>query len=243
MDHVRWTNEPRLRAPVLICAFAGWNDAAEASTLVFRHLAESWGARPFASIDAEEFFDFSEVRPQVRLSGGVTREVLWPHTEILAAPVPGSANDAVMIVGIEPQLRWRAYTEQVVAIAERLGIELVVTLGALLADVPHTREVAIIGTAADPDLIDRFGLQRSRYEGPTGIIGVLHDACARAGLRTVSLWAAVPGYAQQHTSPKAALALVDRAASILSVSVPDTQMRSAWRGLAGNGITPRRMTS
>ena len=225
MDHVRWTNEPQLRSPVLICAFAGWNDAGEASTLAVRHLAETWGARQFGAIDAEEFFDFSTIRPQVRLANGRTREVLWPHTELLAASIPGAAHDAVIIVGIEPQLRWRTYTEQVIAVAERLDVELVVTLGALLADVPHTREVAIIGTAADQELIEQFGLQRSRYEGPTGIIGVLHDACTKAAQRTVSLWAAVPGYAQQHASPKAALALVERAASILRVQVPVGSLR------------------
>jgi proteasome assembly chaperone (PAC2) family protein len=209
----------------MLAAFAGWNDAGEAATAAVRHLSEVWSARPFGHIDAEEFFDFSTVRPQVKLTGGFQREILWPHTELLAAAVPGSRHDVVLLAGIEPQLKWRTYNEQVLAVARKLGVELVVTLGALLADVPHTRDVAIIGTAADQGLIDLHDLQHSRYEGPTGIVGTLQDACLRAGLPALSLWAAVPGYAQQHASPKAALALVERVATIVDTEIPVGALR------------------
>jgi predicted ATP-grasp superfamily ATP-dependent carboligase len=195
--------------------------------MAVRHLAETCDARPFASIDAEEYFDFSQVRPQVRLADDATREIVWPHSEFLAAPLIGARHDVILLLGIEPQLRWRTYTRQVTEMAQRLGVELVISLGALLADVPHTRDVVIMGTAADQQLIDRFELSRSRYEGPTGIVGVLHDACATAGFRSLSLWAGVPGYAQQHRSPKAALALVERATSIVEVTVPVGALRSA----------------
>jgi predicted ATP-grasp superfamily ATP-dependent carboligase len=227
MEHVRWTSEPRLRDPVLVCGFAGWNDAGEAATMAIRHLAATCDARPFASIDAEEYFDFSQVRPHVRLADGVTREIVWPHGELLAAPLAGARRDLVLLLGIEPQLRWRTYARQVTEVAQRLGAQLVITLGALLADVPHSRDVAIMGTAADPDLIEKFDLTRSRYEGPTGIVGVLHDAFATAGFRSLSLWAGVPTYTQQHPSPKAALALVERAASILEVTLPVGALRAS----------------
>jgi predicted ATP-grasp superfamily ATP-dependent carboligase len=227
MEHVRWTSEPRLRAPVLICGFAGWNDAGDAATAAVRHLAETCDARPFATIDAEEYFDFSQVRPQIRLTDGETRQIVWPHPEFLAAPLIGARHDLVLLLGVEPQLRWRSYSRQVTEVAERLGVKLIISLGALLADVPHTRAVTIMGSAVDQDLVNQFDLTRSRYEGPTGIVGALHDACATAGFRSLSLWAGVPGYAHQHHSPKAALALVERVTSILDVTVPVGALRNA----------------
>jgi proteasome assembly chaperone (PAC2) family protein len=219
MDHVRWEDRPKLRRPVLVAAFEGWNDAADAASTAARYLKERWGARPFATIDPEEFFDFSSTRPQVRLTSGLQREILWPLTELSAAALPDTGRDVVVLVGSEPQLRWRTFAAQVVDVATELGAELVVTLGALLADVAHTRPVRVTGTAADPDLVARLGLERSTYEGPTGIVGVLHDAFRTASLQSASLWAAVPHYVAATPSPKATLALVRRTASLLSTPV------------------------
>jgi proteasome assembly chaperone (PAC2) family protein len=219
MDHVHWDDRPRLRQPVLVAAFEGWNDAADAASTAARYLKERWGARPFANIDPEEFFDFSSTRPQVRLTSGLQREILWPRTELSAAALPDTARDVVVLVGSEPQLRWRTFAAQVVGVANELGAELVVTLGALLADVAHTRPVRVTGTAADAELVARLGLERSTYEGPTGIVGVLHDAFRTAQLQSASLWAAVPHYVAATPSPKATLALVRRTASLLSTPV------------------------
>ncbi|HEX2192199.1 MAG TPA: PAC2 family protein [Acidimicrobiales bacterium] len=219
MDHVQWEEHPKLRRPVLLAAFEGWNDAADAASTAARYLKERWGARSFATIDPEEFFDFSSTRPHVRLTGGLQREIVWPRTELSAAALPDTGRDVVVLLGSEPQLRWRTFSAQVVAVANELGAELVVTLGALLADVAHTRPVRVTGTAADPDLVARLGLERSAYEGPTGIVGVLHDAFRTARLQSASLWAAVPHYVAATPSPKATLALVRRAASLLSTPV------------------------
>jgi proteasome assembly chaperone (PAC2) family protein len=219
MDHVHWDDRPKLRRPVLVAAFEGWNDAADAASTAARYLKERWGARPFATIDPEEFFDFSSTRPQVRLTAGLQREIVWPLTELSAAALPDTGRDVVVLVGSEPQLRWRTFATQVVGVATDIGAELVVTLGALLADVAHTRPVRVTGTAADPELVARLGLERSTYEGPTGIVGVLHDAFRTANLQSASLWAAVPHYVAATPSPKATLALVRRTASLLSTPV------------------------
>ncbi|HWC12259.1 MAG TPA: PAC2 family protein [Acidimicrobiales bacterium] len=219
MDHVRWDDHPKLRRPVLLAAFEGWNDAADAASTAARYLKERWGARPFATIDPEEFYDFSSTRPQVRLTAGLQREVHWPRTELSAAALPDTGRDVVVLLGSEPQLRWRTFCAEVVRLASELGAELVVTLGALLADVAHTRPVRVTGTAADPELVARLGLERSTYEGPTGIVGVLHDAFRAAHLQSASLWAAVPHYVAATPSPKATLALVRRAAALLSTPV------------------------
>lgn len=213
MEHVEWSSRPALRAPVLVAGFTGWNDAGDAASGALHHLADGWSAECFAEIDPEEFVDFQSTRPQVRLVDGTTREIVWPATELLSAATPG--GDVVLVIGPEPQLRWRTYCREMVEVAEELGVSMVVTLGALLADVPHRRPVSIIGTASDPGLVARFDLQRSRYEGPTGIVGCLHDACSRAGVPSLSLWATVPAYAPGTTSPKAALALVQRAAHLV----------------------------
>lgn len=203
----------------MVCAFAGWNDAGEAATEAMRFLIETWNARQFATIDPEEFCDFSSVRPQVQLVNGVTRRIVWPTVDIYAATVPGSAHDAVLVYGVEPQLRWRTFAQQIMGVANRLGVENVVTLGALLADVPHTRPVSVMGTATDAGVIERFGLQRSQYEGPTGILGVINDAATTNEMPAVSLWAAVPTYAHATRSPKAALALVERSARLLGTVI------------------------
>jgi proteasome assembly chaperone (PAC2) family protein len=227
MDHVRWQDRPQLRRPVLLAAFEGWNDAADAASTAARYLRDQWSARRFAAIDPEEFHDFTSTRPQVRLVDGMTRRIDWPETEFFAAPLPGASRDVVVVLGHEPQLKWRTYSEQVVAVAKALKVELVVILGALLADVAHTRPVRVTGTAADADLVRRLGLGRSTYEGPTGIVGVLHDAFSRAHLPSASLWAAVPHYVAATSSPKAALALVHRAADLLSTTVPAADLQAA----------------
>lgn len=211
----------------MVAAFEGWNDAADASSTAVRYLRDQWSAVPFASIDPEEFYDFTSTRPEVHLTEGITREIVWPTTELSSAPLPGTARDVVVMLGHEPQLKWRTFSEQVVGIATGLGVEMVVVLGALLADVAHTRPVRVTGTAADAELVERLGLHRSRYEGPTGIVGVLHDAFARAKLPSASLWAAVPHYVASTPSPKAALALVERAGAILSTAVMTEELSAA----------------
>jgi proteasome assembly chaperone (PAC2) family protein len=218
MEHVRWVAEPALRNPTIIAAFTGWNDAGDAASNAVRHLIEGWGAQVLAEIDPEEFTDFATVRPHVRLANGFSRTIVWPTVGLWSASLPG--GDVIIVLGPEPALRWRLFTDQIVGVAQRFESRLVLTLGALLADVAHTKPVHLIGTATDQDLIDRFDLQRSRYEGPTGIVGILHDACARADLQSASLWAAVPAYASQVPSPKASLALVSRACEMLGTPPP-----------------------
>ena len=218
MDHVRWLGQPTLRTPTVIAAFTGWNDAGDAASNAVRHLVERWGAQALAEIDPEEFTDFATVRPHVRLVDGFTRSIVWPTVGVWSASTPG--GDVILVLGPEPALRWRLFTDQLVGIARHHHAGLVLTLGALLADVPHSRPVQLIGTATDHDLISRFDLQRSRYEGPTGIVGVLHDACTTAGIDSASLWAAVPAYASQVPSPKASLALITRACGIIGTPTP-----------------------
>jgi predicted ATP-grasp superfamily ATP-dependent carboligase len=204
---------------VLVAAFRGWNDGAQGASLATSYLAQSWQARRFADIDPEEFFDFQAVRPHVALEGGLTRKISWPETVFYHAALPGIERDAVLCLGIEPNLRWRGFSGEIVELAQTLGVELVVTLGALLADVPHTRPAPVTGSASDPKLVEELGLARSRYEGPTGIVGILHDACHRAELPSASLWAAVPHYASLAASPKAALALCTRLGGLLGLTL------------------------
>jgi len=227
VEHVRLENVPALRRPVLVAAFEGWNDAADAASSAVRYLRDRWSARPFADIDPEEFYDFSSTRPHVRLVDGVTRHIDWPSNELSAAELPGTSRDVVVLLGTEPQLRWRTFASEVVGLAGRLNVELVVILGALLADVPHTRPVRVTGTAADNELVRRLELAHSSYEGPTGIVGVLHDAFRQADLPSASLWAAVPHYVAATPSPKASLALVKRTARLLSTSVTTDDLESA----------------
>ena len=200
---------------MLVAAFRGWNDGAQGASLAASFLAQAWKARRFADIDPEEFFDFQATRPHVALDEGLTRRIDWPETAFYHASIPGLERDAVLALGIEPNLRWRTFSEEVVELAQDLEVELVVTLGALLADVPHTRPAPVTGSASDPKLVEELGLASSRYEGPTGIVGVVHDACRRAELPSASLWAAVPHYASLAASPKAALALCLRLADLL----------------------------
>jgi len=212
-----------LRRPVLIAAFEGWNDAGDGASAAAAYLARRWHAERFAAIDPEEFYDFTATRPEVRIEDSA-RAIDWPENVFSSAPLGATGRDVVFLRGVEPQLRWRTFTSLVVEVATAVGVELVVTLGALLAEVPHTRPVRVTGTAADQRLVDRLGLRPSRYEGPTGILGVLQDALHRAGVPSASLWATVPAYVGQTPSPKATLALVSHLAELFDVSVPTVDL-------------------
>lgn len=221
MDHVRWlVDDVSLTNPVVVAAFTGWNDAGDAASTALRTMIETSGATALAEIDPEPFTDFATTRPHVALDEQRNRSIIWPTVGVWGASLPGT--DVVLVMGPEPALRWRTFCEQIVGIAQRVGAPTGFTLGALLADVPHTRRTQIIGTGTDTSLIERFDLQRSRYEGPTGIVGVLHDALSRSGLPTASLWAAVPGYASQLPSPRAAFALLDRLCAMMGTPAPVT---------------------
>jgi proteasome assembly chaperone (PAC2) family protein len=208
VDHVEWSERPELRRPALVVALKGWNDAGEAATAALDFLVESFEAGEFARIDPEEFYDFTAVRPTVRLEGGRTRVIEWPDNTFYAARVSGADHDLILFEGVEPSLKWGRFTQILLDVARELGAERVITLGALLADVPHSRPVPMTGIASDQDLVEKLGFERSTYEGPTGIVGVIHHACAEAGIHSVSLWASVPHYVAAAPNPKAALALI-----------------------------------
>ncbi len=218
MEHVVWHEEVTLHTPVLIAAFAGWNDAGDAATTAAKYLIEVSDARLIATVDPEEFFEFQTTRPHVRLSSDHSRELVWPTVDVYAAD--SIASDLIIVLGVEPQLRWRTFTEQITNIALEQGVSLALTMGALLADVSYRHRVQVLGTATDQHLIDRFELERSRYQGPTGIIGVLNDALGRKGIPSASLWAACPTYAAHIPSPKAAAALVQRTSDITGITIP-----------------------
>jgi proteasome assembly chaperone (PAC2) family protein len=213
------SERPTLRRPILVAAFKGWNDGGQGASTAAGHLVRAWGATRFAEIDPEGFLDFQAVRPHVFLEEGTTRRIEWPENAFYHAAIPGLDRDAIILVGVEPSYRWRTFTELITGLASEHGVELVVTLGALLADVPHTRPAPVTGAASDPALVEELGLQLSRYEGPTGIVGVLHDACQGRGIRSVSLWAAVPHYVSLAPSPRAARALCERLGSLLDVEL------------------------
>jgi len=204
-----------LREPVLVAAFRGWNDAGDAASFAAMHLSRTWSATKVASLDPEEFYDFQAVRPQVELVDGITRNITWPSNELWAAQLADAPNDALVLVGTEPNVRWRTFSRLIVDVAMEYDVKLVITMGALLADVPHSRPVHVTGTAVDKELVERLDLERSRYEGPTGIVGVLHDAFTAAGVDSASLWAAVPHYLAVTPNPKAALALVHKATQLV----------------------------
>src|SRR6188472_23423 len=225
MDALAWEAEPpQLRSPVLVCAFAGWNDAAGSATTALTTAAESLDAEVIAQIDPEEFFDFQANRPTITLTEGQSREIEWPGNVLLAATPRGAERDLVLLAGTEPNLRWRTFSEGIADTAELLGVEMVVTLGALIADVAHTLPVPITGLASDEQLVESLGLARSSYEGPTGVVGVLHDSCRRRGIPSASLWAAVPHYVAAVPNPKAALALLRRLEGLVGVAVDATEL-------------------
>ena len=226
-EFVRCPSLPELRSPVLIVALEGWNDAGDAASTTAHHLIDRWNAELFADIDPEEFFDFTAIRPTVEIVDGFERELHWPDTSFYAARLADAPFDAIVMLGVEPQMRWRTFCQQILATAQALGAEMVVTMGALLADVPHTRPVQVLGTAYDEATAHKLGLKPSNYEGPTGIIGVLHAEARDAGFTAASLWAAVPSYVPGATSPKAALALVERLTNMLDVAVYTTDLEIA----------------
>jgi len=228
MQPLIWDRRPDgLRAPAMVCAFQGWNDAGDAASSAVSFLASSLQARRFARIDSEEFYDFQTNRPSVQFNDENEREIVWPTVEVLEASAPRAPRDLVLVQGVEPSLRWRTFTAHIVELAEALGVQVVVSLGALLGDVPHTRPVSMSGHATDPALMERLGMQGSTYEGPTGIVGVLHAACAQAGLPSASLWAGVPHYVAAAANPKAALALLRRVEGLIGVSVDVSELESA----------------
>jgi proteasome assembly chaperone (PAC2) family protein len=218
--------EVELRSPILLAAFRGWNDAGDAASFAATHLGRTLAAEKVASIDPEEFYDFQAVRPEVRLVDGMTREINWPANEFWASR-GHAGHDLLLFVGTEPNLRWRMFSELVVGMARKYGVQLVVTFGALLADVAHSRPVPITGTAADPALVERLGLTRSGYEGPTGIVGVLNDAFGKNGIDSASLWAAVPHYLAVTPNPKAALALIRKATELIGVDAETQELERA----------------
>jgi len=228
-DELRIDHRPELEHPVLVAAFRGWNDGAQAASLAAGYLAKTWGAERFAEIDPENFFDFQATRPHVSLEEGLTRRIDWPETVFYHARPEGLDRDVVLLLGIEPNLRWRTFTELVVGLARDLGTELLITLGALLADVPHTRSAPVTGSATDEELVERLGLSASRYEGPTGIVGVIHDACGKAGIQSASLWAAVPHYVSLTPSPRGALALCERLGAVLGIEIEADELEEAAR--------------
>lgn len=215
LPEIHWDEEPQLRRPIVIAAFEGWNDAGDAATHAARWLRTRWNGRRFATIDPEAFYDFTTARPYVEISAEGERLLHWTDTEISACSVDGT--DAIFVVGVEPHLRWRTFCHQVVGLAEYYDAAMVITLGALLAEVPHTRPVMVYGSSDHADFAS--DLRPSSYEGPTGIVGVLHGACEQAGLPSASLWATVPTYLPGTSSPKAALALIERLTRLLDTTV------------------------
>ena len=209
-----------LTSPVVIAAFEGWNDAADAASGVVDHLMEVWQARVVGAIDPEEFYDFQVNRPIVASDEFGHRRLTWPTTRIAVASPPDMDRDVILIRGIEPNMRWRQFCAELLAACDDLGSQLVVTLGALLADSPHTRPIPVTGSATEPDLVDRLKLEQSTYEGPTGIVGVFQDACVQLDIPAVSYWAAVPHYVAQPPCPKATLALLGQLEDLLDCSIP-----------------------
>jgi len=227
MQPLIWESRPDgLRAPALLCAFTGWNDAGDAASTALQFIASSLGATRFARIDPEEFYDFQATRPMIRLLEGKSREIEWPEVEVYAARVPRAPRDLILLQGPEPSLRWRMFMQQIVDLSEALGVQMVVTLGALQDEVPHTRPVQITGFASDEGLVERLGLQSSNYEGPTGITGAILAACQDSGLPCASLWASVPHYIAAAPNPKAALALVRKLEGLVGVSVDAQELES-----------------
>ncbi|WP_079062884.1 PAC2 family protein [Streptacidiphilus griseoplanus] len=211
---------PELIDPVMVAAFEGWNDAGDAASAAVAHLDQVWGGKVFAALDAEDYYDFQVNRPTVWMDGSV-RRITWPTTRLSVVRVTEPRpRDLVLVRGIEPSMRWRSFCNELLGFAHELGVEMVVVLGALLGDTPHTRPVPVSGVTSDPDLARRLDLEESRYEGPTGIVGVLQEACAHAGVPAATFWAAVPHYVAQPPNPKATLALLNKVEDLLDLRIP-----------------------
>lgn len=230
MEHLRIDETPPLKEPVLIAAFAGWSDAAQAATSAARFLTGAWEANRFAEIDPEEFYDFTDNRPTVRIAEGNLREITWPANECFYYRRDGAANDFIILVGIEPSLRWQKFTDTILEIIRRHNVSLVITLGGLLADVPHTRPVRVTGTTSNPRAAEKLhglAVTNSRYEGPTGIVGILHDALRRNQIDGASIWANVPHYISAAINPKATAAILQRLDSLFDLNLDLRDLRSA----------------
>lgn len=225
MDSLTWEGDlPHLRSPILVCAFRGWNDAAAAASTALASVVNSLDGQLIARIDPEEYFDFQSTRPTITFDEGQTRRIDWPENNVIAAPVPNADRDLVLLDGTEPNLRWRTFSETIATVADALGVEMVITLGALIAEVSHTLPVPITGLASSEVLVEELELERSSYEGPTGIVGVVHDLCRQNGLDSASLWAAVPHYVAAVPNPKAALALLRRLEGLTGIAVEASEL-------------------
>jgi proteasome assembly chaperone (PAC2) family protein len=229
---------PLLRNPVMILAFSGWNDAAEAASGAVEHLLSGWRDKSdevvpelIADVDSEDFYDFQVNRPQVSIDDSEIRSITWPTTQVFGLAIPSMQRDLVIVTGVEPSMRWKNFTADLLDLADDLEVSLVMTLGSLLADTPHSRPITVTGTGAHPSIASRLGVSVSKYEGPTGILGIIQDGCMRRGIDAISLWAAVPHYAASSPSPKATLALINTIEEFLDISIPmsDLPERSdAW---------------
>jgi len=225
VDSLSWEGDlPHLRAPIMVCAFRGWNDAAAAASTALGAVATSLDAELVASVDPEDYFDFQSTRPTITMDEGQTRRIEWPENNVYAALVPSADRDLVLLDGTEPNLRWRTFSETIATVADALGVEMVVTLGALIAEVSHTLPVPITGLASSAELVEELELERSSYEGPTGIVGVVHDLCRQNGIDSASLWAAVPHYVAAVPNPKAALALLRRLEGLTGIAVEASEL-------------------
>jgi proteasome assembly chaperone (PAC2) family protein len=227
VDSLTWESDvPQLRAPILVCTFQGWNDAAGAASTALGAVAASFDTELIADVDPEDYFDFQATRPTIELTEGQTTRIEWPQNHLFVARIPEADRDLVLLDGTEPNLRWRTFSETIATAADTLGVEMVIAMGALVAEVSHTLPVPITGLASDPELVADLELQRSSYEGPTGIVGVLHDCCRQLGMTSASLWAAVPHYVAAIPNPKAALALVRRLEGLTGIAVDASELES-----------------
>ena len=225
MDSLTWEGDlPHLRSPVMVCAFRGWNDAAAAASTALTAIADSLDAEQIASLDPEDYFDFQSTRPTISMDEGQTRRIDWPENNVYAVRIPSADRDLVLLDGTEPNLRWRTFSETIATVADALGVEMIITLGALIAEVSHTLPVPITGLASSAELVEELELERSNYEGPTGIVGVVHDLCRQSGIDSASLWAAVPHYVAAVPNPKAALALLRRLEGLTGIAVEATAL-------------------
>jgi proteasome assembly chaperone (PAC2) family protein len=218
---------PLLREPIMIMAFSGWNDAAEAASGAVEHLLSGWRDKNddvlpelIANVESEDFYDFQVNRPVVSIDESEIRSITWPSTQVFGMAIPSMSRDLVIVTGVEPSMKWKSFTSDILDLADDLEVSLIVSLGSLLADVPHTRPITVTGTGAHPSIANRLGVSVSKYEGPTGILGIIQDGCMRRGIDAISLWAAVPHYAANAPSPKATLALINTLEEFLNIKIP-----------------------
>ena len=239
MDDVEIHKIPALRNPVMLIAFSGWNDAAEAATGAASHILGAWtdaehaindqvGVVPelIADIDPEEFYDFQVNRPIVDVDESQIRSLTWPGTQVFGLATPNFDFDFIIVRGVEPSMKWKTFTHNLLDLADDLEVQRIITLGSMLADAPHSRPITVTGSGAHPEIAKRLGVEVSRYEGPTGILGVIADACLRRGIDAISLWAAIPHYASNSPSPKATLALVNALEDFLEISLPQGDLHA-----------------